>query len=441
MKKKILKAQLGIDLNYGNVTSNSTIKSGNISNFNPQSYNITFDRMFPPPQSIGNQIKSAITKGVNVSPSSTQKFMSGVGGQALSAGVGMATNYLTSQLGNLGDSEAGQVAGQAVSTAVSTVSDTVKNNLTNGSSAFKDLGGNLKNAGLGLAINYGTSKLGELGNKWMGDTKMSRFVNTVGAQAAANGLSQLAGLGGGFGPGAIAGMVGAGLSAAFGPSKEYGGKYGNITKIADTAYDVVQTGASFFGPVGSLVSGGMALNKGLSNIFGSTDGMTVQDSILGSAWAGAPVKWLNMAGAKTTSTFGGQSWQNTEKTESFMGNSFGKLSDKFSKAREEAGKTYGTFSRGAYNRAQANIDFANQAWDKVLAMANQNEYQNIRSQDMSSINNQRYAQQIQGGWSPLQRGKYGMKILNNATDHNRGMRYLSAAAFIDNKQMILSNWN
>jgi len=70
-----------------------------------------------------------------------------------------------------------------------------------------------------------------------------------------------------------------------------------------------------------------------------------------------------------------------------MGNAFGNLNDKFDKAREEAGKTYGMFSRGAYNDAQDNINFANYAWDKVLAMADQNELQNIRSQYMSSINN------------------------------------------------------
>jgi len=57
---------------------------------------------------------------------------------------------------------------------------------------------------------------------------------------------------------------------------------------------------------------------------------------------------------------------------------------------------------------------------------------------MSSINNQRYAQEIGGVWQPLARGKYGMKILNNATNHNIGQRLLSGAALIDNKQMILS---
>jgi hypothetical protein len=34
-----------------------------------------------------------------------------------------------------------------------------------------------------------------------------------------------------------------------------------------------------------------------------------------------------------------------------MGNAFGNLNDRFDKAREEAGKTYGTFSKGAKRRA------------------------------------------------------------------------------------------
>jgi hypothetical protein len=60
---------------------------------------------------------------------------------------------------------------------------------------------------------------------------------------------------------------------------------------------------SFVGPVGAIIGGGMALNKGLSNVFGSTDGMTVQDAILGSAWMPAPVKWVNMWGSSKTGDF------------------------------------------------------------------------------------------------------------------------------------------
>ena len=166
---------------------------------------------------------------------------------------------------------------------------------------------------------------------------------------------------------------------------------------------------------------------------------TVQDAVLGSAFMPASVKWLNMANASKTGSFNNQSWQNSEKVNSFMGNAFGDLSSRFDQARNEAGKTYGTFSRGAYNKAQDNINFANHAWEDVLAMADQNELQNIRSQAMTSINNQRYAKEIGGAWQPVYRGKQGMKILNNATNHNIGMRLLSAAALIDNKAMILCN--
>jgi hypothetical protein len=69
----------------------------------------------------------------------------------------------------------------------------------------------------------------------------------------------------------------------------------------------------------------MVLNKGLSNTFGSTSGMTKQDAILGSAFMPAPVKWANVLGGKTTDTFNKQSWQNSEKTSNFMQNAFGDL--------------------------------------------------------------------------------------------------------------------
>jgi len=95
----------------------------------------------------------------------------------------------------------------------------------------------------------------------------------------------------------------------------------------------------------------MTLNKGLSNVFGSTDGMTQTDAILGSAFMPAPLKWANMWGANTTGSFNNQSWQNNEKATTFMGDAFGNLQDRFDTAREEAGKTYGTFSKSAYRNA------------------------------------------------------------------------------------------
>jgi hypothetical protein len=80
----------------------------------------------------------------------------------------------------------------------------------------------------------------------------------------------------------------------------------------DTIYDSASAIAGTMGPIGMGVSGLMTLNKGLSNVFGSTDGMTKTDAILGSAFMPAPVKWLNMWGSSKTGTFNNQSWQNSE---------------------------------------------------------------------------------------------------------------------------------
>ena len=386
-----------------------------------------------------------------------QKKQSGAGIEVVGD---IVTDYLSNKL--FDDSEIGRGMGTLFSSASSSALGTMSSNLFKGETLAKGLGQNVgasvAGAGAGLAANY----IGKGITSAMGDSRLGRAVGagiatglgTVGGAALSN-LIQYGSVAGkaiegskaagliGKGAGAInpyaLGMTVAGsaLGAATGPSKEYGGKYGGVTRTADAIYDIASVGVNFIPGVGQIISGAMVLNKGLSNIFGSTSGMTMQDAILGSAFTPAPVKWLNMANAKTTSTFDNQSWQNQEKADTFMGNAFGNLKDKFDKARTEAGKTYGTVSSNAYKKAQQNIGFANYAWDRILAMADQNELQNIRSQYMSSINNQRYAQEIGGAWQPIARGKQGMKIFNNATNHNIGMRLLSAAALIDNKQMIL----
>ena len=362
--------------------------------------------------------------------------------------IGKASDAVSDKI--FGDSELGRNLGTIFSSGLNSVGDTVLNNaikkaaLTDG--LTKNLGSSVGGAVAGLGANY----LGRGITSILGNNAASRFLGqsastvggTIGGKILSSGTKNLF-----SGPGSInpigLGMsaVGAGLSAATGPSKEYNGTYGSTTKALDTVYDALQAGINFVPGWGQIASGAMALNKGLSNIFGSTDGMTSTDAILGSAFMPAPIKWLNMLGSSKTGTFNKQSWQNTQKTSNFMQNAFGDLEDKFSKAREEAGKTYGTFSQGAKKRAQNNIDFSNFAWNKILNMADQNEYQNIRSSDMASINNQRYAQWIQGGFSPLARGKNGMKIFNNSINHNLGQRLLSGAALIDSKQMILSAQN
>ena len=392
------------------------------------------------------------------------------------AAVGALGNSLGNYFGNLfADSpDVGRIFG----TLMSSTTDTISNNLLKGSAFTQDLGKNTGSALLGTGIGLGANYLGQGISNSMNNSKLGRalgagtatalgsiggtaltnlvkFGSVAGkadklfgtmsyaakaAEAAKLGkpIEEVGKLSGAINPYALgATVLGTALGAANGPSKEYGGKYGTGVQIADMAYDVTAAAANAIPVAGQMISGMMTLNKGLSNLFGSTSGMTLQDAILGSAWMPAPIKWINMINAKTTGTFNNQSWQDTERTNSFMGNAFGDLADRFDKAREEAGKTYGTFSQKAYRKAQNNLDFSNSAWGKILGMTDQNEWQNIRSQLMTSINNQRYAQNILGGWTPLMRGKQGMKIFNNATNHDLGMRLLSGAALIDNKQMIL----
>ena len=417
----------------------------------------------PASQKIANQKWQAETNGMHALKNSV-----------VSAGIGTMTGQLGESFANaLGnDTDAGRVMGSLFSTGISSIGNTMAENTIKGAALTEGLGkntaGSLAGAGAGIAANY----LGQGITSALGDSRLARGIGA----GVATGLGTVGGtvLGNLASTGSILGkssalfgstantlnaakevtkygaainpiglgmsVVGSALGSALGPSKEYAGKYGGITQTMDTVYDLAQVGVNAIPGAGQIISGAMALNKGLSNIFGSTDGMTKTDAILGSAFMPAPIKWLNMWGSSTTGTFNNQSWQNSEKTSKFMQDGFGNLQSRFDQARAEAGKTYGTFSQGAKRRAQANIDYANAAWGKVLKMADQNALQNIKSQDMSSINNQRYAQMIQGGSDPRTLiGRQGMKILNNATNHNIGMRLLSGAALIDNKQMILCN--
>jgi len=215
------------------------------------------------------------------------------------------------------DTDLGRTMGTLFSSGISSTGNTLANNVLKGEALTQGLGQNagvsLAGAGVGLASNYIGQGINSLG----GNTALSRGIGagvatglgTVGGAAASNLIT--AGKIGNIFKGAnsinpyalAANVVGSALGAATGPSKEYSGKYGSTTQTADTIYDAATIAANAIPGVGQLISAGMVLNKGLSNIFGSTDAMTKTDAILGSAFMGAPVKWLNMAGARTTGSF------------------------------------------------------------------------------------------------------------------------------------------
>jgi len=183
--------------------------------------------------------------------------------------------------------------GQGVATGIGTIGGQVVSNLLKGKKAFQGITDSFKAIKNLNSINKAYKTAGMSADAIKLAKQSPEYAEAL--KASKLGKMNLAGLAGA--------VVGTGLQAAFGPSKEYGGKYGNITQGIDTAYDLVQAGIGFVPGFGTAASGIMALNKGLSNIFGSTDGMTKTDAILGSAFMPAPVKWLNMAGASTTGSF------------------------------------------------------------------------------------------------------------------------------------------
>ena len=362
--------------------------------------------------SAGNTLANNILKGGSLFSGMEQDTGSSMAGAA----AGIAGNYIGKGINSLGgDSMLSRGIGQGVATGIGSLGGTALNNIIKGGSLFA-----------GLSPKTDALKAGMATFKNTGDALQS-----AGAAKAAGLASKanLAGLG--------MSVVGSALEAAFGPSKEYGGKYGGITRGMDTAYDVVKAGIGFI-PGGQFWSGMMEMNKGLSNLFGSTSGNTVQDAVLGSAFMPAPVKWINQINKKTLSGLSNQSWQNDEKTNTFMQNAYGNLGTTINKAKDLAGDSYGLFSGGQAKKDQAKVDFAENAYRKLLELSDQNELAKVASQYMTSINNQKYASSIQGVKNPYF-VKQGMKIFNNATNHEVGMRLLSGAALIDNKAIILCN--
>jgi len=239
-------------------------------------------------QAMGNIFSNGIT---SVSDTFTKNLVKGdsltaglgknVGTTLGGVGAGVAGNLLGKGIISLGGNTAlSRGLGQGISTAVGSLGGTVLSNIIQGKNAFQGFRAAKDGAAAVKALSAAASSADK-----------AKAVTDASKLAKAN----IAGLG--------MSIVGSGLQAALGPSKEYGGRYGHITQGMDTAYDLINAGASFVPGVGTVISGAMTLNKGLSNLFGSTDGMTRTDAILGSAFMPAPVKWVNMWGSSKTGTF------------------------------------------------------------------------------------------------------------------------------------------
>ena len=214
--------------------------------------------------------------------------------------------------------------------------------------------------------------------------------------------------------GAGLGMNAAGaiLSAVGGPKQEYSGEKGSVTKGLDTAYDVAQTTAGFIPGVGTLVSGLMSLNKGLTGVLnkwgGGTDAMTDVDAVLGSSWFG-PIGSVNGFTGKKAHTMDGKDFMTQEQ----LGNMWAGYGDtyyNYQDALTKEGKKYGGLSSGARRRANRIIDKANMDKEYLLDMNRGYELGNIRGNNMSGINSTAYNIALSGGFKPISIGRQGFKI-------------------------------
>ena len=240
----------------------------------------------------------------------------------------------------------------------------------------------------------------------------------------ANNTGSLTGFDSGLG--AIAGAAG-GLLDRGASHQRTDGKYGHIAQSVDTVANVVGS----VGDYNPLATGLGRLGMGvINNITGGTDGMTVQDSLLGSgavsgtlagiaaASATNPVGWaalgtyalasgINAATGKTTTDNAYKSFMDKDKLID-VASGYTDM-DLENEASMLYNKKYGGFSRGAYKKAQKKINEAQMRMTDKLGIQSQAELGQIRA-GMVDANNLRYKMSINGGYKPISIGKEGLKI-------------------------------
>lgn len=279
----------------------------------------------------------------------------------------------------------------------------------------------------GYLLNSGSTFLqtGLNGNGW-------NFKSAFGDQIGANGKAFNSKLGGADGSitgydnaiGAAAGYVG-GLLDKSAAHQRTSGKYGYVANTVDSVANTV----GMVGNFNPIASGAGKLAMGAVNKFtGGTDGMTVQDSLLGSsavqgaltgiAAATGPIGW-GVAGAYLlasgiNSAFGSTTTDNAYK--SFMDkDKMSEVADAYSdmdlenEANSLYGKKYGLFSKSAYKKAQKKIDEAQMRMTNKIDIRDMAKLGQIRA-GMVDANRLNYQMAINGGYKPLAIGRRGLKI-------------------------------
>lgn len=228
------------------------------------------------------------------------------------------------------------------------------------------------------------------------------------------GLSNISGL---LSNASISGAAMEVANSLMGDKSEYSGDKGGLTKGLDTGWDVASDAVSVIPGVGTAIGLGMKgfslTNKALNKWTGSgTDGMTTTDALMGSTFGASllgPISAINGWAGKKSDTMQMNDNYNKQKLQNVWGGYTGsEVAD--ANASHKAGKKYGAFSSGARRSANRAIDAANNRRADLLDINANNDIANIRGQDMVSIQNAKYRQDLGGGLGVTSIGRNGLKL-------------------------------
>lgn len=270
-------------------------------------------------------------------------------------------------------------------------------------------------------LNTGFQALGQIGGQVGGKAgQVMQGVSKVGssikgladASKAAGGFKNLSGMGKAGGIGAIAGAA-ADMISSFMPEKtEYSGDKGNITQTMDSVYDGIADAAMSIPGwgtlVGGIMKGGKLVGQGVNALGGGTDGMTSTDAILGSSFLNlTPLGLINGFGGAKTDTI-------TKDKEAFaqVGSSYTGSNSTVDEALRKSGKKYGAFSKGAMNKANAEIAEAKRQQSIISDISENVQDRMALKTSMSAINGNRRQFHMQGGYNQadIRVGRKGMSI-------------------------------
>lgn len=166
----------------------------------------------------------------------------------------------------------------------------------------------------------------------------------------------------------------------------YQGTYGSWKQAGNQIYNQISNTVSSINPIFGLGLKGLGL---INNLTPGTDAMTKQDAILDSI---PLLKQINSGLGKSTKDF-----SINQDTLSQVGGDFTGSTKDILNAKDKANKKYGLFSNRARQKANSQIQDAQNQQNKMTEIANESrDLQSIVS-NMSDLNSLNYLQKINGG--------------------------------------------